>query len=115
MMATSEPMTDAQLAAIRQRLARITEPPWSYDQPYTAWQIYSVPRRLRRDDVDDPTHPDHWEHIAGTVATTADAVFISHAPDDLRALLAEVERLRTQVGALPVSVRASAPTDGAER
>jgi hypothetical protein len=91
----AKPLSDERLAAIQRRLGRISEPPWEAHQPYHSWEVYSIPRRDRAGQVADPTSRENWPHIA-TVAEMFDAEFIRCAPDDVRALLAEVDRLRAQ-------------------
>lgn len=92
----AKPLDDDRLAAIRRRLARITEPPWESCQPVGSWEGYSVPRRARVDRVADATSPTIWPVIAFGIPEAFDAEFIRCAPDDVRALLNEVERLRGQ-------------------
>lgn len=71
------------LQEIRARLDAATPGPWKRDRH----EILTV-------DVDDETG---WETcIADAYGDPADADLIAHAPDDLRWLLDEVERLRSE-------------------
>lgn len=111
MSAMPEPLSELELAAIRRRRARITEPPWEYEQLFATWQVYSQARRRRRDSVLDPTHPDHWDIIASNILSTYDGAFIVAAPADYDALLGEIERLRAQVTRLEARLSAMEGSD----
>ena len=93
-------MTDAELQAIRDKLAKATPGPW---QPH--------PRSVYQDvegdemgglgfDVDGPPEP----QLRGQFSRGADANFIAHAPEDIAALLEEVDRLRDIVNRLGPSI-----------
>jgi len=81
----SEPMSHERLAAIHGRLAPISAWPWEH--PYDDGLVYMAPdsegqRRLVNKGGGRPL----------------DAEFIAHAPEDVDALLAEVDRLRALLG-----------------
>lgn len=101
----SEPLSDLELAAIRRRRARITEPPWEYEQPFATWQVYSQARRRRRETVAGAAHAGLWDIIASNILSTYDAAFIVAAPADYDAMLGEIERLRAQVSQLEARLR----------
>ncbi len=99
-------MTDLDLAPIKNRLAKATPGPWDAysvpgfksEAPYTAVGIGEKEARLVRFDGAWP-----------------DADFIANSPTDIAALVAEVERLRTQIDAarehhIPVDVNLYAAT-----
>ena len=71
-------MTEQELAEIRQRANAATPGPWSMKQDGA--EFYIADRNGRWLDV-----------------TLSDAIFISHARQDIPALLAEVERLRADI------------------
>lgn len=85
-----KPMTDEELAAIQGRLKNITPPPWFH-------VLASIVGTK-----DDPESPDatcvcctEWGYCGDD--PQANAAFIAHAPDDIARLLAENERLRSEV------------------
>ena len=80
---SDEPLSAEHEAAIRARLAAITPPPWHWD-------------------TSDPK----WNHLANDTFHSVlfslgvlenNAHFIAAAPDDVRVLLAEIERLRAEL------------------
>lgn len=85
-------MTPERLEAIRQRVEKATQGPWNFEG--NKWQdgyvIYSPIKRGFHNnggevaEVDDSYEP-------------SDAEFIAHAREDVPALLAEVERLRSAI------------------
>ena len=83
-------MTEQQLAAIEERAAAATEPPWDYEQIYG----HSIcPFRLVYE----------YEGERLTIAINLDredAEFIAAARDDVPALVAEVRKLRGLLGEL---------------
>ena len=85
-------LTENGLQAIQKRLENATPGPWRiWQNPYNA------------DDVAVETAWCHFgiegdtELITDYLPTDADAEFIAHAPEDIAALLAEVERLRARI------------------
>ena len=97
-------MTTLDLEPIKERLDGATPGPWDFcvlPQPVgiTVATIHSEhgPRETCWT-VDLPPE-------IGGMGTEKDAEFIAHAPDDLAALVAEVERLRGQVNAVKKTVR----------
>lgn len=68
-------MTNEELQQIRERAEKATAGPWEYDGS----------------DIMAPPFLDIVDHVY----ETADADFIAHAREDIPALMAEVERLRT--------------------
>lgn len=86
-------MFDEKLKAIAARLQLITPGPWTtmrQNRKRGDYTVYVYRDYLGAQDV-----------VAGCIGDDAtpadkDAEFIAHAPDDIRALLAEVERLRTE-------------------
>ena len=94
-------MTTFDLEPIKERLAAATPGPWemSYDADDKWTSITGQP-------YDDGGQ---WL-VCPEVATCegepdADSTFIAHAPEDIAALVAEVERLREQVEAVKKIVR----------
>ncbi len=82
------PMTHERLAAIHGRLMGISAWPWRR----APLDMFVVLQRQWTDGADDL--------FAAKVSSNADAQFVAHAPEDVDALLAEVDRLRTLVEAL---------------
>ena len=94
-----ERMTTLDLEPIKARLAAATPGPWDFhvlpqSVGITVATIHSEqgPRETRWT-VDLPPE-------IGGMGTRADAEMIAHAPEDIAALVAEVERLREQVEAV---------------
>lgn len=85
---TSQPLTDAQLADIRARAETATDGPWEryekYGPNFFACTSGSYLRGVGTFNFGDGTDAD------------ADEQFVTHAVEDVRALLAEVERLKGQ-------------------
>lgn len=77
-------MTDDELDAIRERLAAATPGPWTADTYAEA--IYAL-------DGAAVVSGSRWGGEASVFDHAPDADFIAHAPTDIAALLAEVERL----------------------
>ncbi len=95
---STKPMTDDELAAIKGRLAAITEWPWiAFCRTGDRHRIGITNKRLF-DDGDAPEVLDVVElgEDTGGIKSEADAAFIAHAPTDIARLLAEVERLREE-------------------
>jgi hypothetical protein len=101
----ADPITSEQrLAAIRERHTAATDGPWWFDESDTCWRLHGVMGRippLRRDGFfpeqvmkkqilkaakQDTPYAEYWPD-------EADAAFIGHAWEDVRDLLAEVDRL----------------------
>jgi hypothetical protein len=106
-------MTDEELNAIRERLARATPGPWHVFEgdDYEVWGG-SKPRGEGM--VWRPDWTDEDDEIAAMYPRDdheADAHLIAHAPADLAALLAEVERLRARDATLMEIARAVASPD----
>lgn len=85
-MSTNEPMTQERLDAIREREAKATAGPWdvegsAYCGPLDTLTVYPV---------------EDGGALAYVQPSWEDAEFIAHAREDVPALLAEVERLRTR-------------------
>ena len=94
-----KPMTDDELDAIKGRLAAITEWPWiAFCRTGVRHRMGITNKRLF-DDGDAPEVLDVVElgDNAGGIKSEADAVFIANAPTDIARLLAENERLRSEV------------------
>lgn len=101
-MSRHKPMTDEELTAIQGRLAAITEWPWiAFCRTGVRHRMGITNKRLLDDD-DAPEVLDVVElgEDAGGIKSEADAVFIAHAPTDIARLLAENERLRSEVARL---------------
>ncbi len=71
-------MTDRELNEIEARLRRATPAPWVPDDSF-------IRRWHTTGDV---------MFVAERPATASDVIFIAHAPEDVKALLREVKRLR---------------------
>lgn len=80
-------LTDAELDAIRERLAAATPGPWRAE-----YSGATGPVVMDAESVDARDHVARCPHYRGH----ADAGFIAHTPTDVAALLAEVERLRAE-------------------
>lgn len=106
---TTIPLSPERLAEIRERAAAATPGPWgTYDDGTGRYDIAAelqdtghgfTCRRQVAQTVDepidnDPAHRD-WDADEDDDQIFADAEFIAHAREDLPALLAEVERLRS--------------------
>ena len=78
-------LTDARLAAIRERLAAATPGPW--EARVEVHGVSLVPLLTNKGHLAF-AYGDGWGD---------DAEFIAHAPTDVAALLAEVERLRAEL------------------
>lgn len=110
----STPMPSERLAGIAARVDAATAGPWGFydgdtyadvaaDMEQTGPGSYSYRQKIAQLDDDhywdDTAHEDDDEECAAA-QMTADARFIAHARTDLPDLLAEVERLRTEVESL---------------
>ena len=98
-MSRHKPMTDEELCAIQGRLAAITEWPWiAFCRTGVRHRMGITNKRLF-DDGDAPEVSDVVElgDNAGGIKSEADAAFIAAAPTDIARLLAENERLRSEV------------------
>ena len=82
-------MSPAELAAIRERLSRATPRPW-----YAAVATTAEGAATHVVSLDHDGDLDHGRNVAAGLSG-ADAAMMAAAPDDLAALLAEVERLRS--------------------
>lgn len=88
-MSTNEPMTREQLDAIQERVDAATDGPWVEGTRCVFTEDYA--RAIVSDSlVEVPGMTPYAE----AVQNPADVALIAHAPEDLAALLAEVERLR---------------------
>lgn len=85
------------LEPIKERLDEATPGPWRVwrDPDPTKVRATAVETAWRYGDIEGDT-----ELITDYLPTDADATFIAHAPDDIAALIAEVERLRGQIEGL---------------
>jgi hypothetical protein len=85
-------MPKADLAAIRRRLTAASSRPWNPRQVPEGWEIEAAgPNRA------GSTYGRNGKSFAVSIghgACAADAELISHAPEDLTALIGEVDRLR---------------------
>lgn len=81
-MTDTAPLTDQQLADIRQRAEAATPGPWHLDEDDA--EIWSADHSMVAD-IWEPTH------------ASMNGEFIAHARQDVPALLAEVARLRAQL------------------
>ena len=95
---TSNPMTDERLAEIRERLAATTPGPWHThdygspaDEEPTARVVHTG-----NFDWDAITYDGDYVVMLDSESRD-DADFIAHAPTDIAALLAEVNRLRGEL------------------
>lgn len=92
-------MTQTQLLEIKSRLAAATPGPWTASQG--------------SDEYNDPTEfyyvtsPTDTVFLDGGLCEQADADLIAHAPDDIAALVAEVERLQGQLEQAVAAERAA--------
>ena len=100
-------MTDEELAAIEARLKKATPGPWRV--VVNGQGDYDAPGIEGEGDAGSVLFD------AGLLSHT-DRALIAHAPADLRALIAEVERLRAEVATLrrclPLTRPSAAPTCG---
>ncbi|MFA5801258.1 MAG: hypothetical protein WC911_02150 [Thermoleophilia bacterium] len=98
-------MTPEQLQAIEDRLKAATRGPWTGECDSVigsdGYEIAEVPTKcILGTYLLDPNPPQHWAIIPnGSVDRSksesyANASLIAHAPEDLRALIEEVRRLR---------------------
>lgn len=103
---TQHPMTrpPLDLEAIRQRVEAATEPTGG-----TRWHVESEPYSHHVFSGRDENHRDSVD-IATYMHSEADAVFIAHAREDVPALLAEVDRLRSAIKARAEEWRESTAT-----
>ena len=82
-------MTDIDLAPIKERLAKATPGPWRvWQNPHKKSDV-AVETAWSHSDCEGDT-----ELITDYLPTCGDAEFIAHSPEDIAALLAEVEKLR---------------------
>ena len=90
-------MTALDLEPIKERLAAATPGPWRVwtDPDPTKVRATAVETAWCHGDIEGDT-----ELITDYLPTDADAEMIAHAPSDLAALVAEVERLRGQIDAV---------------
>lgn len=97
-------MSEQQLAEIRARVAGATAGPWMADGA----EIYRAPWGY--------VVIDQWVgemlRIEDEAASNADAQFVAHARTDVPSLLAEIDRLRTQVATIRRALLGT--TDGGE-
>lgn len=98
-------MTEAELAAIDARLEAATPGPWAWDRWHNAngdsgLHIYAPRPGQSMDEIVGGTRPVRsvavFDHGVIEEPTESDRDLIAHAPDDLRRLRAEVDRLRAQ-------------------
>lgn len=88
-MSQPEPLTEQQLDEIAGRTNAATSGPWKRKAELASHIVYV--------DNEDGTFSVLWN---AEWATEADAEFTAHAPDDVRALLAEVRRQRAELAAV---------------
>ena len=90
-------VTTFDLEPIKERLAAATSGPWRVwrDPDPTKVRATAVETAWCHGDIEGDT-----ELITDYLPTDADATFIANAPEDIAALVAEVERLRGQVEAV---------------
>jgi hypothetical protein len=86
-MGEAEPMSPQQLAVIRERLEQAAPGPWSVSSNW----VHRVIDRNRKPVAMYRTRIDMMT-LAGL--RIEDAEFIAHAPEDILALLGEIERLK---------------------
>jgi hypothetical protein len=112
-MTSTNTLTDQQIDEIETRQQAATPGPWGIYESGSLIDIaadieetgcgYRARRgiaRLEDEPLDnDPTHK-AWTAEEDWAQVQADAEFIAHAPEDVRALVAEVRRLRAQVAEL---------------
>lgn len=120
-------MTLAEIAAIRARLEKATTGPWAtgeysetdYDYqggvPVETVAKYKLPGSHPSNDPEALTVAMTWDLDSDRATQEANAAFIAHAPGDVAALLAEVERLtRERDAALGTAADEKRRADGAE-
>ena len=94
-------MTTLDLEPIKERLAAATPGPWRvwHDPDPSKVRSTAVETAWCYGDIEGDT-----ELITDYLPTGADAEMIANAPEDIAALISEVERLREQVEAVKVAV-----------
>jgi len=97
---SNQPPTDDELQQIRARAEAATPGPWE------VFHIEEEDRRatIRRPIVGMAKDAKGWWDIDSSILSEPDARFIAHARVDIPALLAEVERLRTENASLRESL-----------
>jgi hypothetical protein len=114
-MTDHTPLTDQQLADIEARANAATAGPWGVYQyggdslieiaadledTGCGYKARRTVARLEDEPLDnDPTHRE-WTAEEDWAQVQADAAFIAHAPEDVRALAAEVRHLRAYLASL---------------
>ena len=95
-------MTTLDLEPIKERLAAATPGPWRvwHDPDPSKVRSTAVETAWCYGDIEGDT-----ELITDYLPTGADAEMIAHAPEDIAALISEVERLREQVEAVKKIIR----------
>ena len=88
-MSTNEPMTQGRLDAIRERVEVATDGPWAVDSDDPSYIIYS-----ERGGWDGLVIAQVADQDGALFPVEHNGALIANAPQDLTALLAEVERLR---------------------
>jgi hypothetical protein len=107
--------TPERLAAIRERHAAATDGPWWFDESDTCWRLHGVMGRippLRRDGLFPEQvmnkqilkAPKQGTPYAEYWPGEADGAFISHAWEDVRDLLGEVDRLKAKLAEMGSAV-----------
>ncbi|WP_162142497.1 ead/Ea22-like family protein [Aneurinibacillus terranovensis] len=74
-------MTEQELKEIRDRLAAATPGPWRIPSKCDEYSYYLC--------------DEEWDDFGHIIVDRNDAEFIAHAPEDIRRLLDEVERVRS--------------------
>ena len=93
-------MTDIDLAPIKERLAKATPGPWRvWQNPHKKSDV-AVETAWSHSDCEGDT-----ELITAYLPTCGDAEFIAHSPEDIAALIGEVERLRRSGATLGLVIK----------
>ncbi len=101
----AEPMSDERFAEIRGREQAATEGPWWFDESEDCWRLHGVATRIPAQNwvpelvvnCQILKAPKHGTPYAEYWPSPEDGAFIAHARQDVRDLLAEVDRLREEL------------------
>lgn len=102
----SEPMSDDRLQEIRAREQAATDGPWWFDEDETTWRLHGVHAMLPGPFGDQVVNhqilkaPKKGTPYAEYWPNEADGAFIVHSRQDVKDLLALVDRLRAAVDLL---------------